>query len=180
MNLPTLTKFFTTATHDRWSQGLIHPGWNKLHQDLEYANKPFNDDVTVAEWRGYGLDFNKYTGDIIDYPDLPEWVLPIAEQTGLDNIGASLYRMNPGCILPNHSDTYQLYKKFHNITHNRIFRVIVFLEEWASGHYFEVDGTPITGWQAGYWVGWHYDTPHLASNLGITNRYTMQITGTYN
>jgi hypothetical protein len=43
----------------------------------------------------------------------------------------------------------------------------------------EIDGNPITKWSAGDWVGWNYDTQHLAANIGMTDRYTMQITGTY-
>ena len=58
-------------------------------------------------------------------------------------------------------------------------RIIVFLEDWQSGHYLEINGEPIIEWSAGDWVGWNYDTPHLAANIGMTDRYTMQITGTY-
>ena len=56
---------------------------------------------------------------------------------------------------------------------------MVFLEDWRSGHIMEVDDQQLTGWKAGDWVGWRYDTPHLAANLGTTDRYTLQITGTY-
>ena len=179
MNLQTLTKFFITATHDNWVQGKITPTWGLAHRELIYKKKPFNDPITMAKWRQHGHYYENNTGDLIDYKDLPPWVLPIAEQTGLNDLGASLFRMTTGCILPIHQDTYSLYKQFHNIQHNRVMRIVVFLEDWQSGHYLEIDGAPITGWSAGDWVGWNYDTPHLAANLGMTDRYTMQITGTY-
>jgi hypothetical protein len=35
----------------------------------------------------------------------------------------------------------------------------------------------VTEWQAGDVVEWTYDTPHLAANMGIDPRYTLQITG---
>jgi hypothetical protein len=54
----------------------------------------------------------------------------------------------------------------------------VYLEDWASGHYGEMAGQPITGWRAGDWVSWHDDFPHLAANMGRTDRYTLQLTGT--
>jgi hypothetical protein len=133
----------------------------------------------MTQWVARGHRYERYTGDLIDYKDLPSWVLPIAEQTGLKQLGASLYRMNTGCILPVHSDTYSLYKHFYGIQHNRIMRIVVFLEDWSSGHYLEVDGNPVVGWSAGDWVGWNYNCPHMAANIGNTDRYTMQITGTY-
>jgi hypothetical protein len=58
-----------------------------------------------------------------------------------------------------------------------IHRAIVFLEDWASGHYLEIDGEPIIKWTAGDVVIWCYDTPHMAANMGLTPRYTLQITG---
>jgi hypothetical protein len=179
LNLQTLTKFSITETRDNWARGRIDPTWGQLHRQLDYKNKPFNDDLTLARWVHAGLRFEKYTGDLIDFKDLPEWVLPIAHQTGLSHIGASLYKMTPGCVLPTHADTYSLYKKFHNISHNRIMRIVVFLEDWQSGHYLEVEGRPITDWVAGNWIGWNYNTEHMAANLGPTDRYTMQITGVY-
>lgn len=167
--------------HDngQWFTGAIEAKWGE-YKNLPYANKPFNDSVTMTQWISRGHRYSSYTGDLIDYKDLPEWVLPIAESTGMANIGASLYRMTPGCILPTHSDTYEMYKKVHGLTHTRIRRIVVFLEDWQPGHYLEVNGNPIVNWQAGQWVGWNYNCPHMAANIGSTNRYTMQITGTYN
>jgi hypothetical protein len=54
---------------------------------------------------------------------------------------------------------------------------VIFLEDWQSGHYFEIDGTPITAWSAGDVITWRYDVPHVAANVGMTDRYTLQITG---
>ena len=86
--------------------------------------------------------------------------------------------MNTCDILPVHQDHYTKYQQVANITDpQKIRRAIVFLEDWASGHYFEVDGNPILNWRAGDYVIWEYDTPHFAGNFGITPRYTVQITG---
>jgi len=51
------------------------------------------------------------------------------------------------------------------------------LEDWKSGHYFEGMGNPVTQWRAGDAVEWDYDTPHMAANIGLEPRYTLQITG---
>jgi len=51
------------------------------------------------------------------------------------------------------------------------------LEDWKPGHYLEVNGKPYVNWQAGDTVEWAYDTPHMAANIGLEDRYTLQITG---
>ena len=65
-----------------------------------------------------------------------------------------------------------LFRSEHNIK-----RAVVFLEDWASGHYFEYSGNPLLQWPAGQVVEWDYDEPHMAANIGETPRYTLQITG---
>jgi hypothetical protein len=59
-----------------------------------------------------------------------------------------------------------------------VYRVIVFLQDWQSGFLFEIAGDPVVQYQAGTFVLWKGDTPHMAGNLGTTPRYTLQITGT--
>ena len=56
-------------------------------------------------------------------------------------------------------------------------RVLVFLEDWKSGHYFELDGIPIVNWKAGDYYQWTGATKHMASNIGVDDRYTLQLTG---
>ena len=86
--------------------------------------------------------------------------------------------MRPGDVLPCHSDTYQRFCNIHGITDiSSIRRYVVFLEEWSSGHYFEIAGQAVTGWSAGDWVSWTGGTVHLAANLGHKDRYTLQLTG---
>ena len=51
------------------------------------------------------------------------------------------------------------------------------LEDWKPGHYLEVDSKPYVAWKAGDTVEWVYDLPHMAANIGLEDRYTLQITG---
>jgi hypothetical protein len=53
----------------------------------------------------------------------------------------------------------------------------VFLEDWKSGHYFEAMDYAYVDWIAGTVIEWTYDTPHMAANMGLEPRYTLQITG---
>ena len=86
--------------------------------------------------------------------------------------------MGPGTTLPNHRDTYSRFREIYNIENPKtIFRAVVFLENWQSGHYFEINEDPYVEWVAGETVIWRYDTQHLAANMGMTDRYTLQITG---
>jgi hypothetical protein len=101
------------------------------------------------------------------------------ESLGWKDIGTSYYRMSTGTCLPTHGDLYLKYIDLFDLVgceHN-IRRAIVFLEDWKSGHYFEAMDHAHVGWVAGTVVEWAYDTPHMAANLGLEDRYTLQITG---
>ena len=82
----------------------------------------------------------------------------------------ALHRMQPGMLLPLHKDRYRYYKQSRQLeTTENVVRVIVFLSDWMSGHYLEIDNTPIINWRAGEWFSWRDDTAHLAANLGHKN-----------
>jgi hypothetical protein len=80
-------------------------------------------------------------------------------------------------IIPVHGDNYKLYREIFNCKLNDINRIIIFLEDWKSGHYFELDGEPFVNWKAGDYFIWNGDLEHMAANIGIEDRYTLQITG---
>lgn len=93
----------------------------------------------------------------------------------------SIQRLRPGMMLPMHSDRYGFFKtQCPETSIDSIIRVIVFLENWQSGHISEVGQRPHTDYKAGFWMSWTGYTPHLAANLGHTDRYTLQITGIMN
>ena len=99
----------------------------------------------------------------------------------LKNTMMCVQKMLPGMILPTHADKFDYFKKTHVVDDaDRIMRIIMFLEPWQPGHISEVDGQPNTLWKAGDWVCWFNKTPHMAANIGQTDRYTLQITGMVN
>lgn len=156
--------------------------WDDEYKKLNYINEPFNDVVSTSQWLEQGYP-PKFTGDMCDMRDTqPTWNNKIVEhfaQLGWQDIGTSYYRMNTGTVLPVHSDLYLKYISLFNLQghEHTIRRAIVFLEDWKSGHYFEANGVPKLQWQAGEVVEWTYDTPHMAANIGLEPRYTLQITG---
>jgi hypothetical protein len=160
----------------------LYPFWNDEYKTLDYIHEEFNDLLQVRCWENLGYS-NKFTGDMCDMRSpQPAWnqrFLDIFKGQGWKDIGTSYYRMGPGTILPTHSDLYLKYIELFGLQgrEHTIRRAIVFLEDWQSGHYFEAIGKSYIEWKAGLTVEWTYNTPHMAANLGLTPRYTLQITG---
>lgn len=171
----------TLENNKTWSTTWIEPWWVS-HRNLPYINEPFNDQRSLKEWQELGYTQTKFTGDMYDMrnPE-PQWVTPFRQILPWENFSWSVYRMGPGATLPEHSDTYCRFCELYNIKDiEKIYRAVIFLEDWQSGHYFEIDRTPFTKWQAGDTVIWRGSTPHIAANIGKTDRYTLQITGIAN
>jgi hypothetical protein len=156
--------------------------WDDEFKQLSYINEQFNDTASLERWTALGYA-NKFTGDMCDMRSpQPKWnerFIKIYTELGWKDIGTSYYKMNTGTILPTHGDLYLRYIDLFNLKgqEQRIRRAIVFLEDWKSGHYFEGNGVANINWRAGDAVEWQYDTPHMAANMGLEPRYTLQITG---
>ncbi len=156
--------------------------WDDEYKHLDYTREPFNDPESVAAWVTMGYS-GPFTGHMCDMrKPQPSWnskFLDIFEAKGWKDIGTSYYRMDTGVILPAHRDLYKKYVELFNLQGQEywIYRAVVFLEDWQPGHYFEIDGEAWTDWRAGDAVSWRYDVEHAAANIGITPRYTLQITG---
>ena len=156
--------------------------WNDEFKHLEYINEPFNDPVSVNQWISQGYQ-SKITGDLCDMRHrLPSWnhkFVELYEAQGWKDIGLAYYRMPTGTVMPVHQDLYKRYIEVFDLQgqEQSIRRALVLLENWKSGHYLEVMGVPTVDWQAGAVVEWPYDTPHMAANIGLEPRYTLQITG---
>jgi hypothetical protein len=156
--------------------------WNDEFKQLSYSNENFNDIISIENWMSQGYA-NKFTGDMCDMrspqPTWNERFVNIYTELGWKDIGTSYYRMRTGTILPTHKDLYLRYVDLFKLNgqEHRIRRAIVFLEDWKPGHYAEYNSTAKVNWQAGDVVEWGYDAPHMAANMGLEPRYTLQITG---
>ena len=163
----------------------LYPFWDDEYKNLEYINESFNDVHQQHVWQGQGYA-NRFTGDMCDMRgQQPSWnqrFIEIFQGQGWHNVGTSYYRMNTGTVLPTHSDLYIKYIDLFDLQgrEHTIRRAIVFLEDWQPGHYAEYEGQAFVNWGAGAVVEWCYDAPHMAANLGLTPRYTLQITGHVN
>jgi hypothetical protein len=160
----------------------IEPFWNDEFKNLDYVNENFNDSSSAKKWLAQGYP-GKFTGDMCDMRSpQPSWnqaFIDLFKSMGWKDIGTSYYRMTSGTILPTHRDLYVKYVELFNLQgkENTIMRAVVFLEDWKPGHYAEYIDEPFIRWTAGTVVEWQYDAPHMAANMGIEPRYTLQITG---
>ena len=160
----------------------LYPFWDNEYKQLDYIQETFNDADQVQIWTQQGYP-NQFTGDMCDMRSpQPSWnqrFIDIFSEQGWQDIGTSYYRMNTGTVLPTHKDLYLKYIELFDLQgrEHTIHRAIIFLEDWQPGHYAEYMERTHVNWKAGSTIEWVYDTPHMAANLGLTPRYTLQITG---
>ena len=156
--------------------------WDDEFKTLNYIHEPFNDPASLQRWTAQGYT-SKICGALCDMRhQLPAWTskfIKMYEAQGWKNIGLAFYRMSTDTVMPVHRDLYKRYVEVFNLQgrEQSIRRALVLLENWQSGHYLEVNAEAVVNWSAGKTVEWVYDTPHSAANLGLTDRYTLQITG---
>jgi len=156
--------------------------WDDKYKTLDYIQEPFNDPASVNLWLTQGYN-SKICGELCDMRHiLPNWAakfIDIYTEQGWKDVGLAFYRMRTGTVMPVHQDLYKRYIELFNLQgqEQSIRRALVLLEDWKPGHYLEVDGKPFVNWQAGQVAEWVYDVPHSAANIGLEDRYTLQITG---
>lgn len=156
-----------TPTWD--TNDLVSIKWTTVHHRDDCINQTF---VTA------GHHYNSMVIDICQQDEkLPDWCYQHLSNWNLKNPSMALHRMQPGRYLPLHSDLYGAYKKINSINDYSMQRIIVFLEDHKPGHMLDIAGTVHNSWSAGDWVSWQDDTVHAAYNLGLEDRYTLQITG---
>lgn len=156
--------------------------WDDEFKTINYVQEPFNDPATVNLWISQGYQ-SKICGGLADMRhQLPSWsskFIKIYESMGWKDVGIAFYRMSTGTVMPVHQDLYKRYIELFDLAgkETTIYRALILLEDWKPGHYLEVDGKPYVNWKAGKTAEWHYDTPHMAANIGLEDRYSLQITG---
>jgi len=143
-----------------------------IHEEL---GEGFPDSYHENNTRIQQLWFGK---DQIDYDVL-------GKQLGMEVITVSTILQPPGNVITLHRDTFFKFKKdFPNDLRKKI-RANVFLEDWKVGHilqYKDVDGEwkTSTHWRQGEGLLWDSDILHIGANIGLKDKYTLQISGFLN
>jgi hypothetical protein len=164
----------------RWWRGHVGKFWDDSYKNFPYIRQPITDDE-VKQWIDMGYDCVKsFTGVMYDNRNpMPKWIETF--ECIFPNYGDltyTFYKMQTLEIMPVHSDHYNTYRRIYGVESKNVLRILVMLEDWKPGHYLEVEGTGIVNWIAGDYFVWRDDCPHAASNIGIEDRYTLQITCT--
>lgn len=123
------------------------------------------------------LYYTKHNSSIWQmFGESPAWVHDLAEAVPRDfqHHEVSVIKIPPGQTIPLHQDKHYLLQKNHGA--GETWRYLIFLEDWKSGHYFEIENQPIVGWRAGDWIKFHRSQWHLGGNMGIHPFYSAQIT----
>lgn len=163
----------------KYKTGHVDPWWDDSFKQLNYQYSPIKNTWDEARWVAEGYKGVTLNGALYGLPSLmPDYAEPFTRLFNWTNVGIGFFRMRTLDMFPVHQDHYISYRNKFNITDPTvIWRCIVFLEDWKSGHYLEVDGFPIVNWHRGDYVVWNNDVPHFAGNFGVEDRYTVQITG---
>lgn len=160
------------------SQGIIVPSWPDEYKYLNFVKQPITDEE-IKKWNDAGFYLDNYTGSTYDNRNpMPDWVESIGRYfPELHDKTYTIYKMDSMEIMPPHVDHFNRYSELFCKDKTKIYRVVLFLEKWQPGHYFELNKKGIVNWLPGQWFMWRHDTEHAASNIGNVPRYTLQITG---
>jgi hypothetical protein len=81
-------------------------------------------------------------------------------------------------IMPQHVDHFNTYCRIFEVDRKDVYRALLFLEDWQPGQYLEIEKKALTSWKAGDYVMWQADVEHASANIGTSERFALQITGT--
>ncbi len=159
-----------------WFQGQVDlPDYNE-YEKLSYEKHPaYEGDIT--QWKRQGYTHTSFTGTMHVVRDDHIWLNKIAEKIGLSNCGFTFYKMSTGDIMPRHKDHFNTYQKIYKIDKSKVWRAVVVLQDWEPGHYFDIEHRAIVNYKRGEFVLFDAFCEHSAANIGLTDRYTLQITG---
>ena len=111
----------------------------------------------------------------VDYNDL-------GNQLGMEVITVSSILQPPGNVITLHRDTFfQINKKFPDDTRTKV-RANIYLQDWEIGHIIQYkdlnnEWQTSTHWAAGEGFLWDSSVLHVGANIGLKDKYTLQISG---
>ena len=151
---------FLQERHDEeWS---VLPYYKRI--ESEPLPETFTENNTLINqifWNKDKVDFNK-----------------IGHALGMEVFTVATIKQMPGNILPWHSDNFYKINQAHpNVDKEKIVRANVFIEDWKIGHILQVEQNVISNWKSGTGYLWSSGVYHLSGNLGLENKYTLQVSG---
>lgn len=151
------------------------------YKTLVWSNKDNVTDegrATAFESQNKKYHLAGYTAENTKYKQaFPNGKFKTFGKTLFDRFTIAVMWQMPGQTLPSHVDTFYMISKKFGVAPEDCIRINIFLEDWESGHYFEINEKPILHWQRGDAIIIEKDEPHLSANNGMKPKYTMQVTG---
>ena len=135
-------------------------------------SKEFEEQNEIYRRIGYNKDNCRYLRAFEVGEDIHNFC-----KTLFPRYSVGVMKQPPGQTLPSHEDTFYKFAEVNNVDPYACCRVNIFLEDWQSGHYFEINQKSVLHWNAGDAIIIKRDEPHLSGNMGMTDKYTMQVTG---
>jgi len=159
-----------------WFQGQVDLPGNDILYTLKYEkHQTYENDIT--EWKRQGYTHTNFTGDMHVIKENYIWLDKLAEKIGLTNCVFTFYKMSTGDIMPRHVGHFNTYQKLFNVEKSKVWRAVVVLQDWEPGHYFDIEHRGIVNYKRGEFVLFDAYCEHSAANIGLKDRYTLQITG---
>ena len=159
-----------------WFQGQVDLPDNIDYKKFKYEkHQAYADDI--EQWRRQGYNHKSFTGAMYVVKENQLWLQKIAEKIGLSHCGFTFYRISTGDIMPRHKDHFATYQKIYNVDKSKVWRAVIVLQDWEPGHYFDIEHRAIVNYNRGEFVLFDAFCEHAAANIGLNDRYTLQITG---
>ena len=157
----------------------IPVNWGNKHTELNYTTAPFKDSIQENKWLSSGHLPESLTIDLHQMKEPYDWMVYLLDYfQHLDHVSFCFGKFKPGQYFPMHVDLYGTFKQKFNITDTKnIMRYVIFLDDSKDGHFLQVESQIYNKWKKGDCIGWNGSAAHLAANLGVEDRYTLQITG---
>jgi hypothetical protein len=135
--------------------------WTDEHEYFNYVISTF--DPLIEIYEAEGKDFN--------------WLLEISNILGLINCEFRFLKFKKDSKVCSNKNVFENFSEKTKLNKSRIWQACLFLDEWKSGHYFEIQNKPLTCYKKGDYAVWTYDENFLQANLGSDNMYILEILG---
>lgn len=189
MNLDALSN----CDYMRYKKSIVLP-WTQIESDLVRYQKDTKYLTSIMEDHGHRDQGQQVTNEYRNFgytehntciwkttnrdPKINlDWENQVIEQLPLDHAVATLTRQDPGQILPWHYDRFFMLKRLFPNDSRPIIRFLLFLEDWKMGHVLQVGNSMLTHWTRGDVVVWRPNQYHVSANIGLTTKWTCNITG---
>jgi hypothetical protein len=183
----------------RFSQ--IKRDWQAIREENESAAKQFPQycqpmvmpESEYESWDELGNEYYETTRGLKDWGYLTEntrtwettaakpqlqlsWEQSLIDELPLEHAVSKGTMQTPGNIMPWHQDKFFTFRRqFPDNPY--IIRFLIFLEDWKIGHVLQAGDSIISHWSAGDVITWLPTRYHLSANIGIENKWTVNITG---